>query len=207
MNNRIKQMIYITSFALVLLVMIPIAKYIANQKLNELILLITIINLSFISSAIHLYIFKKIFKRAEYNEYSQRNIIFASTVVFLEIQGVPYTIKKKENKNHFSYSVNWQKNDPQIEQLRAIYCSLCIHNYKGITPTQKTRWEIQKDWEENLVLPLTIREKKKLWRTQTKSMQVTFKKNIKIVKEIHFEIQKNTDSEAIKKLLRQLANK
>lgn len=205
MNNRIKQMIYITSFALVLLVMIPIAKYIANQKLNELILLITIINLSFISSAIHLYIFKKIFRRAEYNEYSQRNIIFASTVVFLELQGIAYTIHKKENKNHFSYSVNWQKNDPQIEQLRAIYCSLCIHNYKGITPTQQTRWAIQKDWEENLGSPLTIREKKKLWRMQTKSMQGIFKKNKKIVKEIHIELQKNTNSEAIKNLLKQIA--
>lgn len=187
--------------------MVPLTKYVAVQNLSDIILFITIISLANISCFLHIFIYKKIETKAKYNDYSQRNIIFASTVVFLELNGISYTIQKMENKEQFSFSVNWEKNDAATEQLRAIFCSLCIHNFKGITPTQQTKWAIQNDWEENLERNLTIEEKKRLWKKQSKSLQVHFKNNKKIVKQIHKFILKNSNSEMIKNFVEELVKK
>lgn len=207
MEPSLKKIVYIGSLFLVLLIMVPLSKYVAAQNLSDIILFITTISLANISCLLHIFIYKKIETKAKYNDYSQRNIIFASTVVFLELNGISYTIQKKENKEQFSFSVNWKKKDAATEQLRAIFCSLCIHNFKGITPTQQTKWAIQNDWEENLETNLTIEEKKRLWKKQSKSLQFHFKNNKKTVNQIHKFIQKNSNSEMIKNFVEELVKK
>lgn len=79
---------------------------------------------------------------------------------------------------------------------------MCIHNFKGITPTKKTRIQLQRDWEDNLVENLTEIEKKKLWKEHTKILREDFNNNKKVFQKIHKAILINSNCDSISNLIK-----
>lgn len=177
--------------------MIFMTKYVASQTLSGAILFVSLISLTAIATSMHLGTFNYFINKINYNESHQHNIIFIGTIVFLELRNIEYIIRKSESKTTYAFHVNWDHSDPELEQLRAIFCSLCIHNFKGITPTRSTRWEIQNDWEAQITSPITTKQKKKLWKEQTLTLQADYKNNRKLVQSLHKIIQKNVECDEI----------
>ena len=190
------------TFIMTLSIMLPVTKYIGSQKPTLIIFLCTLISLTAIATAMHLGLYKFFYKKINFNEMQQHNIMFVGTAIFLELKGIEYTLRKSESKTTFAFHVSWNRSNPELEQLRAIFCSLCIHNFRGITPTKITRWEIQNDWEVHVDGNLTTEDKKLLWKKQTKMLQSEFKKNKKLVQKLHKIIQTNIECEDISQFLK-----
>lgn len=136
---------------------------------------------------------KYIIKKAEYNSSNQQNIIFIGSVIYLELRGIPYTITKNESKSSFAYNIQWALNDPDTEQLRCIFCSLCIHNTTDITPNKTTLRSLQFEWERHLEKNIDVKQKKKLWKEQTVFVKDIFKENKSAVHTLQRSIVKNLD--------------
>ena len=162
----------------------------------------SLIGLTAIACTIHLFSYRKLLEKSRFNADNQQNILFVATVVFLELNSLKYNIRKTESKSEFAFHVDWSITDQQTEQLRAIFCSLSIHNFKGITPNQYTRGKLQSEWEASLTDNLSDAEKKKLWKQQTKLLKQDFNKNKKVLHEIHKFILINKKIDAIENLVK-----
>lgn len=182
--------------------MIPLAAYVAHQINLPIELLTSLIGMTALASTTHLTIYKLILQKSIKNASNQQNIIFVGSVIYLELKGIPYSITKTESKSDFAYNIKWTLSDPETEQLRCIFCSLCIHNMKGITPNQSTCRSLQFEWESNLLNDLNENEKKKLWKKQTKIIKDTYKQNKSAVRIIHRAITKNLNCEEMAQLVK-----
>lgn len=182
--------------------MIPLAAYVAHQINLPIELLTSLIGMTALASTTHLTIYKLILQKSIKNASNQQNIIFVGSVIYLELKGIPYSITKTESKSDFAYNIKWTLSDPETEQLRCIFCSICIHNMKGITPTQSTRRSLQFEWESNLLKDLNEIEKKKLWKKQTKIIKDTYKKNKTAVHIIQQSITKNLNSDEMAQIVK-----
>jgi hypothetical protein len=183
-------------------IMLPVSKYIGNQNLTLIIFISSLISLTAIATSLHLGLYKYFLKKINYNKTHQHNIMFVGSIIFFELRGIKYTIRKSESKTSFAYHANWNRSNPELEQLRAIFCSLCIHNFRGITPSKITRWEIQHDWETYVDSNLSTDDKKILWKKQAKMLQAEFKNNKKLVQKLHKMIQTNIECEEISQYLK-----
>lgn len=202
MDKKIERLIYFATFILTLLMMIPLAAYVAHQINLPIELLTSLIGMTALASTTHLTIYKLILQKSIKNASNQQNIIFVGSVIYLELKGIPYSITKTESKSDFAYNIKWTLSDPETEQLRCIFCSLCIHNMKGITPNQSTCRSLQFEWESNLLNDLNENEKKKLWKKQTKIIKDTYKKNKTAVRIIQQAITKNINCEEMALLVK-----
>lgn len=202
LDKKIDKIIYFSTFIATLFVMIPMTAYVARQITTLTEFLASLTGLTAIACSIHLFSFRKLLKQSRFNTDNQQNVLFVATVVFFELRGIKYKIRKTESKSNFAFHVEWTLSDPQTEQLRAIFCSLCIHNFKGITPTKKTRIQLQRDWEDNLVENLTEIEKKKLWKEHTKILREDFNNNKKVFQKIHKAILINSNCDSISNLIK-----
>ncbi len=202
MDKRIERLIYFATFTLTLLMMIPLSAYVAHRINLPIELLSTLIGMTALASTTHLSTYKFILQKSIKNASNQQNIIFVGSVIYLELKGIPYSITKTESKSDFAYNIKWTLSDPETEQLRCIFCSICIHNMKGITPTQSTRRSLQFEWESNLLKDLNEIEKKKLWKKQTKIIKDTYKKNKTAVHIIQQSITKNLNSDEMAQIVK-----
>lgn len=204
MDKKIDKLIYLSTFIATLFVMIPMAAYVARQITTLTEFLASLTGLTTVACTIHLFSFRKLLKKSHFNADNQQNVLFSATVVFLELKDIKYKIHKTENESNFAFHLDWPLSDPHTEQLRAIFCSLCIHNFKGITPTQSTRLQLQNEWECNLTDDLSDAEKKKLWKDQTKLLKADFNNNKKLIHKIHKSILVNNNSETVESLVKAL---
>ncbi|MBP9786140.1 MAG: hypothetical protein KBC72_00910 [Acinetobacter sp.] len=202
MDKKIERLIYFATFTLTLLMMIPLSAYVARQITLPIELLSSLIGMTALASTAHLSTYKFILQKSKNNASNQHNIIFVGSVIYLELKGIPYTITKTESKSDYAYHIQWTLSDPDTEQLRCIFCSICIHNMKGITPTQSTRRSLQFEWESNLLKDLNENEKKKLWQEQTKIIKDTYKQNKSAVRIIQRAITKNLNCEEMTRLVK-----
>lgn len=202
MDKKIERLIYFATFMLTLLMMLPLAEYVAHQINLPIELLTSLIGMTALASTTHLTIYKSILQKSIKNASKQQNIIFVGSVIYLELKGIPYTITKTESKSDFAYNIKWTLSDPETEQLRCIFCSLCIHNMKGITPNQSTCRSLQFEWESNLLNDLNENEKKKLWKEQTKIIKDTYKKNKTAVHIIQQSIAKNLNPDEMEQIVK-----
>lgn len=182
--------------------MIPLTAYVGSQVITLTEFPASLVGLTAIACTIHLFSFRKLLNMSKFNADNQQNILFVATVVFLELNGIKYNISKTENKSDFAFHVEWAFTDLETEQLRAIFCSLCIHNFKGIVPNQYTRRQIQSEWESTLTDNITVAEKKKIWKEQTKLLKHDFNKNKKVLHEIHKSILINKQIDVIENLIK-----
>lgn len=202
MDKKIESLIYFATFTLTLLMMIPLCAYVAHHITLLIEFVSSLIGMTALASTIHLNTYKFILNKSRNNSSNQRNLIFVGSVIYLELKGIPYSITRTETKSDFAYNITWSLSDPDTEQLRCIFCSLCIHNIKGFTPNQSTCRSLQFEWESNLLKDLNESEKKKLWKDQTRILKDTFKKNKSAVQTIHQSITKNLSSEEMAQLIK-----
>lgn len=198
----IDKLINFSAFTLTLALMLPLIVYTSPNIKTLPIFFGILLSLTSISTIIHTGSYNYFTRRKDLNEFHQHNIVFIGTVVFLEMRNIEYEITKTETTTSFAFHIKWALADSETEQLRAIFCSLCIHNFKGITPTKTTKMHIQNDWEVNLSTDLTIPERKKLWKKQTQSLQNDFKKNKDLISNLHQLINTNVSCEDIYTLLK-----
>lgn len=203
MDKKIEKLIYFSTFTLTLLMMIPISAYVAHQITILIEFITSLIGLTALALTVHLTSYKYILAKSLDNASNQQNLIFVGSVIYLELNCIPYTITKTESKSDFAYNIKWALTDPKIEQLRCIFCSLCIHNTKGITPNKATCRSLQIEWECNLLKELNENEKKKLWKEQTKIIKDIFKKNKSAVQIIQKSITQNLNCEEMAELVKQ----
>lgn len=206
-DYKIKRLVYFATFVFTFLIMIPLTAYVGHQ-INLLIEFVSsLIGLTFLATILHLSSFKYIMKKAENNTSNQKNIIFIGSVIYLEIKGIPYEITKNESKTEFAYNIKWALSDPDTEQLRCIFCSLCIHNTKGIIPNKTTLRRLQIEWESNLLNDLDDRQKQKLWKSQTALIKDYFNKNKSAVKILQRSIGKNINPNEMTQLIKETVNR
>lgn len=207
MDIKIKRLVYFATFCFTLLIMIPLTAYVGHQIKLLIEYTTSLLCLTILATTLHLNSFRYILKKAKNNTSNQQNIIFIGSVIYLEIKGIPYEITKNESKTEFAYNIKWALSDPDTEQLRCIFCSLCIHNTKGIIPNKTTLRRLQIEWESNLLNDLDDRQKQKLWKSQTALIKDYFNKNKSAVKILQRSIGKNINPNEMTQFIKETVNR